>query len=75
MNRKKEKKSKVVHMHLVVAIQSLTMAPLAQSPHDVKVLFAGHQFYISATSCTINTSFGYHYGSKVYLLLLQVQFS
>ena len=75
MNRKKEKKSKVVHMYLVVAIQSLTMAPLAQSPHDMKVLSAGHQFYISTTSCTINTSFGYHYGSKVYLLLLQVQFS
>jgi hypothetical protein len=72
---KKKKKSEVVHMCLAVAIQSLTTAPLAWSPHDAKVLSVGHQFYISATSCTIHTSFGYHYGSKVYLLLLQVQFS
>ena len=36
VKNKQEKKSKVAHMHLVVAIQSLTVAPMAWSPHNVK---------------------------------------
>ena len=37
VKNEQEKKSKVVRMHLAVAIQSPTATPMAQSPHDIEV--------------------------------------
>ena len=70
VKNEQEKKSKVAHMRLAVAIQSPTVAPMAWSPPDAKCDLCAISSAYLATSHTI---YSHIYGSKVHLLLLQVQ--
>ena len=70
VKNEQEKKSKVAHMRLAVAIQSPTAAPTARSPPDAKCDLCAIS---SASLATSHTIYSHIYGSKVHLLLLQVQ--